>query len=91
MTYRHFTRGSSTFNCAVCNRLTRRVNQAGECCPQCDEIAMIDNMVNDNGYEPGSKDYADALAECEGLLAEIEAKGGKIKTVREQNEYIWRD
>jgi hypothetical protein len=78
------------FACAVCGRSTRDVGHGIDCCAECSEIAGIDNMVNDNGYEPGSKEYADALAECESYLAAAVKKGGDGAKIKECNGYIWR-
>jgi hypothetical protein len=81
-----FTRGHTTFKCQVCTRLTRETHGNGtECCPQCFEIAGLDNQVNDSG-EPLP---ADVLADCESYLKEIIAKGGNGAEVKRCNTFIW--
>jgi len=82
----------STFKCDVCSRVTRDTGTGVDhVCAECFEIAGYDNMVNDNGYEPGSKDYADALADCEMLLAKAVKKGSDGAKIKAMNGFIWRD
>lgn len=90
MANRYFKRGRGVFTCAVCERKTRDTGHGIDCCAECSEIAGLDNMVNDNGYEVGSKDYADALAECEMLLTAAVKKGGNGEKIKANNGYIWR-
>jgi hypothetical protein len=82
----------AVFNCAVCGRRTRENDTGGTgLCAECYEIAGFDNMVNDNGYKPGSKEYADALAECEMLFAKAVKKGGNGEKIKALNRFIWRE
>jgi len=87
--FRNMGKGS-VFACAVCGRKTRYTGNP-ECCSECNEIAELDNMVNDNGYEPGSKEYEDAFAECEMLLTNAVKKGGSAEKIKDSNGYIWRE
>ena len=80
----------STFKCDVCSRLTRDTgNGVTHLCAECWEIAGLDNMVNDNGYEVGSKDYAEARAECDMLLAKAVKKGSDGAKIKVMNGFIW--
>jgi hypothetical protein len=81
----------STYKCHVCGRRTRYTGGEAGNCLECYEIAGLDNMVNDNGYEPGSKEYADARAECDTLLAKAVKLGGDGERIKSLNEYIWRE
>lgn len=80
----------STFKCGVCDRMTRDTgNGVDHICAECFEIAGYDNMVNDNSYAVGSKDYNDALADCEMLLAKAVKKGSNGTKIKEMNGFIW--
>jgi hypothetical protein len=57
----------------------------------CYEIAGIDNEINDNGYAADSTEYRDRLDECNTYLRKIQAKGGNVKRVVNQNEYVWQN
>src|SRR4051812_37203088 len=49
----HFRRGQSTFTCNCCKRLTRDtgVQSIGpDLCPQCYELAGLENCVQDNCF-----------------------------------------
>lgn len=88
MTHRTFSRmhGRSTFPCQACGRLTRDVDQGGtDLCPECYELAGIDNELNDDGREPTAQE----LAQCERYLAQIGKKGGDVVKARASCEYIW--
>lgn len=67
-------RDGSTFTCDCCGRTTRHtgVQSAGsKLCPQCFELAGIDNEISD-GYTT----VEEQRAEIDRLKAEIRAKGG---------------
>lgn len=51
MAVRKFERGSSTYNCNVCKRLTRNTGDEGnsKLCSDCYELAGIANEISDNG------------------------------------------
>ena len=77
---------STTFNCGVCGRLTREVDQGGtELCPQCFEIAGEDNHFNDTGTTP----TPEQMKHFNSLLAHIGKKGGNVERARDCNEFIW--
>lgn len=79
----------STYLCGCCGRRTRyNGGEAGNCL-ECYEIAGLDNMVNDNSYEPGSKEYEAAKAECEMLYAKAVKLGGNGGEIKKWNGYIW--
>lgn len=68
-----FRRGETTYKCRSCTRLTRNTGEQAntELCPQCYEIAGIENAVND-GFETADE----ARERVERLAAEVRAKGG---------------
>jgi len=73
---RHFRRGSSTYLCAVCGRRTRETgvqSMGNDTCPQCYELAGIENEISD-----GHCSLEDRRATIAGLLVEIAAKGGSL-------------
>jgi len=74
-----FKRGG-TFNCSTCNRLTRKTAYtAGQCCPECDEAAMIENGISDEGLT--GLDLAKAEAKIAELNRIAVKKGGIIAGV----------
>jgi hypothetical protein len=86
---RYFTRGAPLFKCHVCRRLTRNPDHSGTMlCAQCYEIAGLDNHVNDNSVV--GDELAKIVAECDGYLAEIGAKGGNVERVKNLNGFIWQ-
>lgn len=84
-----FTRlNGSTFNCDVCNRLTRNTGAqpvGSTHCPQCDEIAAFDNQMNNDGRAPTDSE----MQHINALLADIGKKGGNMQRVRDSNEYVF--
>lgn len=83
-----FTRGSSTYNCGICGRLTRQSHQGdNHLCMQCYDIAGIDNQINDDGRAPTMAERQ----ELDQLLAQIVAKGGDGEAVRDNNGYAFPD
>lgn len=93
MNHRHFRNvgHGSVYTCQVCGRRTRyNGGEAGNCL-ECYEIAGLDNMVNDNGYKPGSKEHQDALDECNRLLEKAVKLGGNGERIKALNDYIWRE
>lgn len=76
-----FKPGRSTHPCDVCGRITRETNAVSvgsKLCPQCWDLAGIENELQDGYRTP-----QDAQAQAEGLIAEVEAKGGDATS--------WRD
>ena len=76
-----FRRGRSTFNCDVCGRLTRQTDAqsvGSRLCPQCWDLAGIENEVQD-GYHTAQE----AWGKVEPLIAEVEGKGGDASSWRE--------
>jgi hypothetical protein len=71
-----FRRGSSTFTCDVCKRLTRETgvqSLGSKLCPQCWDLAGIENEISD-----GNATLADRRDEVDQLLKHIESKGGDL-------------
>lgn len=67
-----------TFECGECGRRTRHTNSGNShLCPQCDERTMIENGINDGGYE--GDDLVAAEAEIERLAAEAVRLGGTLR------------
>lgn len=81
-----FARGRGVFNCCCCGRRTRTVDQSAdsECCPQCWDLAGLDNLVNDGGAP-----LSDVLKERDRLQAEAVKKGGDAAKIRASNPYLW--
>lgn len=79
--------GGSVFACRCCTRKTRYAGQGigTELCPQCYELAGIDNMLNDEGRKATDAERA----ECNRYIAEIQAKGGNIENPKKWNDYIF--
>lgn len=74
MAIRKFYRGSTTFKCNVCGRGTRDtgVQSAGnKICPQCFELAGIENEISD-----GHSTLESNRAVITSLVADVKAKGG---------------
>lgn len=84
---KHFRRGQSTFTCNICGRLSRDTGDNGqhELCPDCYELAGLDNMHNDDGEAPTPQQ----MAQYDATLAYIVSKGGDADKVRKQFSYIW--
>lgn len=81
MAIKKFYRGSTTFKCNVCRRGTRDtgVQSAGnKICPQCFELAGIENEISD-----GYCTLADMLSRIRGYVAEVAAKGGDVSEWKE--------
>ena len=71
-----FHKGSSTFKCNVCGRTTRDtgVQSAGnKICPQCYELAGIENEISD-----GHATREERIESIAQYVAEIKAKGGDV-------------
>jgi phage FluMu protein Com len=68
--------GGSTYPCAVCGRLTRHTGAqslGSKTCPQCYELAGIENEISDR-----YRTQAEAQPQIDALIAEIVAKGGDV-------------
>lgn len=73
---RTFRKGSAVFKCRVCGRGTREtgVQSTGiGTCPQCFDLAGIENEISD-----GACTREDRLSEIADYVAEIKAKGGNV-------------
>lgn len=89
-TRQHFERGGrGVFKCQVCDRGTRRVDQAydSECCPQCWDLAGLDNTVNDNGAN--CEQLGDWRAYRDQLLVEAVKHGGNADKITSEFTYLW--
>lgn len=81
MAIKTFRRGSSTFKCNVCDRLTRDTGVqsfGNKICPQCYELAGIENGISD-GHE--TREEMDKTIRA--YVADIAAKGGNVTTWNE--------
>src|SRR5882724_8793953 len=78
-THNRFERGSGCFNCGVCGRRTRSTGENAGCdlCPQCYEVAGIENMISDRSYD-SPEEKAKLEAEINKLNAEVIKPGGKL-------------
>lgn len=77
MTIKKFYRGSAVFKCNVCGRGTRDtgVQSAGnKICPQCFELAGIENEIND-----GHSTLEECIIEIVSLVREVKEKGGNVE------------
>lgn len=73
-----FHRGSAVFKCNVCGRKTRDTgaqSAGNKICPQCFELAGIENEISD-GYGT----YEERKNTIARYVAEIRAKGGDTTT-----------
>jgi len=70
--------------CAICGR-TFNEHSSDHVCPECFEVAGIDNEVNDHGPEAFT---ASTAAQLGSYLAAIAKKGGDIEAVKASNDYI---
>jgi hypothetical protein len=77
VTIKKFYRGSAVFKCNVCGRGTRDtgVQSAGnKICPQCFELAGIENEIND-----GHSTLEECIIEIVSLVREVKEKGGNVE------------
>ena len=83
---KRFERGSSVFKCITCLRSTRLVGQpiSSQLCPQCDELAMMENSLQDR-----VQTVAEIAACRDDLVKEITAKGGNVANVRKDFAILW--
>jgi hypothetical protein len=71
-----FQRGSAVFACNVCGRKTRYTGTqslGNKICPQCFDLAGIENEVSD-----GYRTLEEAQTDARPLVADIKAKGGDV-------------
>lgn len=71
-----FQRGSGCFNCSCCGRQTRHTGEqayGSDLCPNCWEVAGIENEISD-GHREDDMDKAEA--EIRSLEADATSKGG---------------
>ena len=76
MAIRTFYKGSTTFLCRTCERRTRDTGAQSVgigLCPQCYELAGIENEIND-----GVCPFRERKQEITRLLGEIVTKGGSV-------------
>ena len=72
-----FTRQNTTYKCDVCGRLTRHTGAqalGSQLCPQCWELAGIENEICD-----GYRTLAEAETVIAGYVKEIKDKGGDTR------------
>jgi hypothetical protein len=71
--YGRFQRGSAVFQCRNCQRSTRDTGDNGsvELCPECYELAGLENQYNDNGYHLDDADRQAAVTYLGQLAAHI--------------------
>ena len=87
----NFGRGG-TYKCHVCRRLTRATGAqalGSELCPECWELAGLDNEVNDNGLDLSLPDMHRLVEERDRLLAAAVKKGGDEARIKGCNDYLW--
>ena len=73
---RKFYKGSAVFKCNVCGRGTRDTgaqSAGNKICPQCYELAGIENEISD-----GWATLAERRAAIDTFLAHIVSKGGDV-------------
>jgi hypothetical protein len=73
---KHFRKGSAVYKCNVCGRGTRDTgvqSLGNKLCPQCYELAGIENSISD-GYET-METMGDTIRR---YVADIVAKGGNV-------------
>jgi hypothetical protein len=60
---KHFQRGGrGVYKCSICERSTREAGQGNDrLCPECWELAGLENSVSDNGWEDWIAAERDAL------------------------------
>lgn len=74
-----FKERSGCFACGICGRMTRRTTKQGNStlCPQCDQWTMIENGLNDGGYEE------DKVAEAEAQILRLKEMAARLGGDRE--------
>lgn len=70
--------------CGICRRGFNE-HSCDHICPECFEIAGIDNEVNDHGPEAFTPATAVTLSK---YLADIAKKGGDVERVKSSNDFI---
>lgn len=80
MKHDKFKRGSGCFPCGVCNRSTRDTGDNGDVglCPECYEVAGLENTIADGAWETAGMTEVQVLARIEELNAIVVSKGGKL-------------
>lgn len=84
----NFGRGGA-FICALCGRRTRQTgaqSMGSELCPECYELAGMDNYCNDNGATPAAAGYTNLISYTD----RIAAKGGNVAAVVRCCEYLFK-
>jgi len=71
--------------CAVCGRGFNE-HSSDHVCPECFELAGLDNQVNDDGRPQGNEQE---LAEAGRYLTAISRKGGDVQKAIDSNEYLF--
>lgn len=57
-------------------------------CPDCYELAGMDNACNDNRTTPEQEGYTAEIAEC---LENIGKRGGDVERVKASNPYLFEE
>lgn len=81
MAIKQFYKGSTTFKCNVCGRGTRATgvqSLGNKICPQCFELAGIENEISD-----GHSTLEENIETIKGYVAEVASKGGDVSTWNE--------
>lgn len=72
-----FRKGSSTYKCQCCGKLTRETGaseSSARLCVVCYELAGIDNFLTDNGGDLFREEYGHRVAEIFSLRPELESE-----------------
>lgn len=85
MRHNRFERGRApTFPCSICKRVTRETGNYLDMCPECYELAGLDNMVNDNATPE-----AEWIGWRDALLAKAVKRGSDAERIRRCFTYLW--
>ena len=71
--------------CAVCGRGFNE-HAVDHICPDCFELAGLDNQVNDDGRHGGDESE---MAEARRFLANIDRKGGDVQKAIDSNDFLF--
>jgi hypothetical protein len=86
MNHNRFKRGRSTYPCSICKRMTRDTGSGVDLdmCPECYELAGLDNMVNDNGTPE-----AEWIGWRDALLVKAVKRGSDAERIRRCFTFLW--
>jgi hypothetical protein len=83
MAHRHFARGTSTFQCTICERTTRMTTQDDDrFCGECYELLSIQNGLWDDGAEEFRNWNGPKVRDQ--YLAKITKRGGNTEKVKKE-------